>query len=140
MKTAMKTVSGATALSAAIGLAMAMQGASTSAAGILNQLPHHPQQLAQMPGDQQHMQQMQKQMEDDPQVQAQMQMQKFMADRMKKDRLEMCYGINAAAKNDCGTAAHACMGRATKARDPDSFVLVPMGACAKIDGGNLKPA
>jgi hypothetical protein len=142
MKTVTKTVCGATALSAAIGLAMTMQGAPTSAAGILNQMPHHPQQLAQMqmPGDQQHMQPMQKQMEDDPQVLAQMQMQKFMADRMKKDRLEMCYGINAAAKNDCGTAAHACMGRATKARDPDSFVLVPAGACLKIDGGSLKPA
>ena len=140
MQTVTKTASGATALSAAIGLAMAMQGAPTSAAGILNQMPRHPQQLAQMqmPGDQQHMQPMQKQMEDDPQVQAQM--QKFMADRMKKDRLEMCYGINAAAKNDCGTAAHSCMGQATKARDPASFVLVPAGACLKIDGGSLKPA
>jgi hypothetical protein len=142
MQTVTKTASGATALSAAIGLAMAMQGAPASAAGILNQMPRHPQQLAQMqmqmPGDQQHMQPMQKQMEDDPQVQAQM--QKFMADRMKKDHLEMCYGINAAAKNDCGTAAHSCMGQATKARDPASFVLVPAGACLKIDGGSLKPA
>jgi uncharacterized membrane protein len=52
----------------------------------------------------------------------------------------MCYGINAAAKNDCGTAAHSCMGHATKARDPSSFVLVPAGLCTKIDGGSLKPA
>jgi hypothetical protein len=140
MQTVTKTASGATALSAAIGLAMAMQGAPTSAAGILNQMPHHPQQLAQMqmPGDHQHMQPMQKQMEDDPQVQAQM--QKFMADRMKKDHLEMCYGINAAAKNDCGTAAHSCHGQATQARDPGSFVLVPTGACTKIEGGRLNPA
>jgi hypothetical protein len=136
MKTVTKTASGATALSAAIGLAMAMQGAPTSAAGILNQMPHLAQM--QMPGDQQHMQQMQKQMEDDPQVQAQM--QKFMADRMKKDHLEMCYGINAAAKNDCGTAAHSCADQATQARDPKSFVLVPTGACLKIDGGRLTPA
>jgi hypothetical protein len=135
MKTVMKTMSGATALSAAIGLAMAMQGTPTSAAGMQD----HPQRLAQMqmPGDQQQMQQMQKQMEDDPQVLAQM--QKFIADKMKKEHLEMCYGINAAAKNDCGTAAHSCMGRATKARDPASFVLVPAGACLKIDGGSLKP-
>jgi|SRR5580692_3862056 uncharacterized membrane protein len=142
MQTVTKTASGATALSAAIGLAMAMQGAPTNAAGILNQMPHYPQQLAQMqmPGDQQHMQPMQKQMEDDPQVQAQAQMQKFMADRMKKDHLEMCYGINAAAKNDCGTAAHSCHGQATQARDPGSFVLVPTGACTKIEGGRLNPA
>jgi uncharacterized membrane protein len=92
----------------------------------------------QMPGDQQHMQQMQKQMQDDPQVMAQM--QKFINDKMKKEHLEMCYGINVAAKNDCGTAAHSCHGQATQARDPASFVLVPAGACLKIDGGSLKPA
>jgi hypothetical protein len=140
MKTVTKTVSGATALSAAIGLAMAMQGAPTSAAGIQDQMPDHPQQLAQMqmPGDQQHMQPMQKQMQDDPQVMAQM--QKFINDKMKKEHLEMCYGINVAAKNDCGTAAHSCMGQATQARDPGSFVLVPTGVCTKIDGGRLNPA
>jgi len=73
-----------------------------------------------------------------PQVLAQM--QKFIADKMKKEHLEMCYGINAAAKNDCGTAAHSCMGHAAQARDPSSFVLVPAGLCTKIDGGSLKPA
>lgn len=119
MKTVSKTVSGATALSAAVGLAMAMQGTPSGAAGMQDQ-----------------MQQMQ--MQDDPQVMAQM--QKFINDKMKKEHLEMCYGINAAAKNDCGTAAHSCMGHATKARDPSSFVLVPAGLCTKIDGGSLKPA
>jgi uncharacterized membrane protein len=140
MKIVTKTVSGATALSAAIGLAMAMQAAPTSADGIQDQMPDHPQQLAQMqmPGDQQPMQQMQKQMHDDPQVMAQM--QKFIKNRMQKEHLEMCYGINAAAKNDCGTAAHSCHGQATQARDPGSFVLVPTGACTKIDGGRLNPA
>jgi uncharacterized membrane protein len=115
MKTVIKTASGATALSAAIGLAMAMQGTPTRAQG---------------------MQQMQ--MQDDPQVMAQM--QKFIKDKMQKEHLEMCYGINAAAKNDCGTAAHSCMGHATQARDPGSFVLVPTGVCAKIAGGRLQPA
>jgi uncharacterized membrane protein len=136
MKTVTKTASGATALSAAIGLAMAMQGAPTSAAGIQDQMPDHPQEMAQMQM-QDHPQGTQK-MQDDPAVMAQM--QKFMADRMKKDHLEMCYGINAAAKNDCGTAAHSCADQATQARDPKSFVLVPTGACLKIDGGRLTPA
>jgi Predicted integral membrane protein (DUF2282) len=136
MKTVTRTVSGASALSAAIGLAMAMQGTPTSADGMKSQVQDHAQRLAQMQM-QDHPQGMQK-MQDDPQVMAQM--QKFIRDKMQKEHLEMCYGINVAAKNDCGTAAHSCMGQATKARDPASFVLVPMGACAKIDGGSLKPA
>lgn len=123
MKTVMKTVSGATILSAAVTLAMAMQGAPTRAAGMQDQMQDHPQGM---------------QMQDDPQVMAQM--MKFMKDKMQKEHLEMCYGINAAAKNDCGTAAHSCHGHATQARDPDSFVLVPTGVCTKIEGGRLKPA
>jgi uncharacterized membrane protein len=55
--------------------------------------------------------------------------------RMAKDKLEKCYGINAAAKNDCAEGAHSCAGQATQARDPKSFVLLPAGDCAKIQGG-----
>ncbi len=57
--------------------------------------------------------------------------------RMQKEKLEKCYGINVVAKNDCAEGAHSCAGRATKANDPKSFVLVPAGACAKIAGGKL---
>jgi uncharacterized membrane protein len=103
----MKSISGATVLSAAIGLAMGMQGVSTRAAA--------PQ--------------------DDPAMQA---MMKFIRNKMQKEHLEMCWGINAAGKNDCGTAAHACHGQATVARDPKSFVLVPTGVCGKIAGGTVK--
>jgi uncharacterized membrane protein len=106
----MKTLSGATALSAAIGLAMAMQGTPAGAAG----------------------------MQDDPQVMQQM--MKFIKDKMQKEHLEMCYGINAEGKNDCGTSTHSCHGQAAQARDPESFVLVPTGVCTKIAGGRLKPA
>jgi uncharacterized membrane protein len=60
--------------------------------------------------------------------------------RMAKDKLEKCYGINAAAKNDCAEGAHSCAGQATQARDPKSFVLLPGGDCAKIQGGRLTPA
>jgi uncharacterized membrane protein len=52
-----------------------------------------------------------------------------------KEKLEKCYGINAAAKNDCAAGAHSCAGQSTMARDPKSFVLVPAGDCAKIAGG-----
>ena len=59
--------------------------------------------------------------------------------RMEKNKLEKCYGINAAAKNDCAEGAHSCAGQAAKARDTKSFVLVPAGDCAKIEGGKSKP-
>jgi uncharacterized membrane protein len=57
--------------------------------------------------------------------------------RMQQNKLEKCYGINAAAKNDCAEGAHSCAGQATQARDGKSFVLLPGGDCAKIQGGKL---
>lgn len=60
--------------------------------------------------------------------------------RMAKDKLEKCYGINTVAKNDCAEGAHSCAGQATQARDGKSFVLLPAGDCAKIQGGKLTPA
>jgi uncharacterized membrane protein len=56
-------------------------------------------------------------------------------DRAMKQHLEKCYGINAAAKNDCAEGAHSCAGQSTMARDPKSFVLLPAGDCEKIQGG-----
>ena len=55
--------------------------------------------------------------------------------RMEKNKLEKCYGINAAAKNDCAEGAHSCAGQATQSRDSKSFVLLPAGDCSKIQGG-----
>jgi len=60
--------------------------------------------------------------------------------RAEKNKLQKCYGINAASKNDCAEGAHSCAGQATKARDSQSFVLLPAGDCAKIAGGKLKAA
>lgn len=57
---------------------------------------------------------------------------------MGKEKMEKCYGINAAAKNDCAAGAHSCAGQATMARDPKSFVLLPAGDCSKIAGGTTK--
>ena len=58
--------------------------------------------------------------------------------KMEKNKLEKCYGISAVAKNDCAEGAHSCAGQATQARDPKSFVMLPAGDCAKIQGGKLK--
>jgi uncharacterized membrane protein len=57
--------------------------------------------------------------------------------RAAAQKLEKCYGINAVAKNDCAEGAHSCAGQSTQARDTKSFVLLPGGDCAKIQGGKL---
>ena len=68
-------------------------------------------------------------------VQAQPQIVKDNMMRAEKNKLEKCYGINAAAKNDCAEGAHSCAGHADQARDAKSFVLLPAGDCSKIQGG-----
>lgn len=95
----------ASALSTAVGLALAMQALPVRAAGM---------DLSKAP-----------------------QIVKDNMARMEKNKLEKCYGINAAAKNDCAEGAHSCAGQATQARDPKSFVLLPGGDCGKIAGGKL---
>lgn len=54
-------------------------------------------------------------------------------------KVEKCYGVNAAYKNDCQSPGHSCAGQDAKAHDPNAFVAVPEGLCAKI-GGSTTPA
>jgi len=93
----------ASALTTAVGLALAMQAPPVRAQGMANP----------------------------PQV-----VKDNMA-RMEKEHLQKCYGINAVSKNDCAEGAHSCAGQATQARDTKSFVLLPAGDCAKIQGGKV---
>ena len=58
--------------------------------------------------------------------------------RMERNKLEKCYGVNVAGKNDCAEGAHSCAGQTTQARDPKSFVMLPAGDCSKIQGGSQK--
>jgi uncharacterized membrane protein len=51
-------------------------------------------------------------------------------------KMEKCYGVAKAGKNDCKTASHSCAGQATK--DGEGFVAVPAGTCAKIAGGSTE--
>ena len=51
---------------------------------------------------------------------------------------EKCYGVAAAAQNDCQTSTHSCAGESKQARDRESWIYVPAGTCAKIEGGGLK--
>lgn len=53
---------------------------------------------------------------------------------------EKCYGINAAGKNDCAIrGVHSCGGESKVANDPQSYIYVPAGTCAKIAGGSTTP-
>ena len=56
--------------------------------------------------------------------------------RAQKEHLEKCYGINAVAKNDCAAGAHSCAGQSTKDGDKSSFIAVPAGLCARLEGGS----
>jgi len=54
-----------------------------------------------------------------------------------KPKMEQCYGIAKAGKNDCAGgkgSANSCAGTAKKDGQKDSFVLLPKGTCAKIVG------
>ena len=53
-------------------------------------------------------------------------------------KFDKCYGVNAQGKNDCAVAGlHGCAGQGTRAHDPKSWIYVPSGTCAKIEGGSL---
>lgn len=53
---------------------------------------------------------------------------------------EKCFGIAKAGKNDCKsvTGAHGCAGHAVRDNDPNEWVFVDKGTCAK-EGGTLEP-
>jgi len=51
------------------------------------------------------------------------------------EKMEKCYGIAKAGKNDCGAPGHACSGRSVKDGDPNEWIYVPNGTCQKIVGG-----
>lgn len=53
-------------------------------------------------------------------------------------KMQQCYGIAKAGKNDCGSKTHSCAGQARTTDDPNEWVLVPKGSCEKM-GGNTMP-
>ncbi|EKD70757.1 MAG: Signal peptide protein [uncultured bacterium] len=55
------------------------------------------------------------------------------------DKMEKCYGIVKAGKNDCQTKTASCAGSATKDNQKDAFLFLPKGDCEKITGGSLTP-
>ncbi|TAM05831.1 MAG: DUF2282 domain-containing protein [Paraburkholderia sp.] len=65
--------------------------------------------------------------------------QEKMMKYMNEHHLSMCYGVNAAFKNDCQSPGHSCAGQDSRARDTQGFIAVPAGLCEKLDGGSAKP-
>ncbi|WP_241023747.1 DUF2282 domain-containing protein [Burkholderia sp. Ac-20365] len=47
---------------------------------------------------------------------------------------ERCFGVVRAVRNDCGTARHGYVDRATRDAAGDEWVLLPAGTCTKIAG------
>lgn len=58
--------------------------------------------------------------------------------KVSEIKMEKCFGITKAGKNDCGSRAsgHSCAGQSTKDNDPADFVAVPKGTCDKIAHGS----
>jgi uncharacterized membrane protein len=57
----------------------------------------------------------------------------------KDVKMEKCYGIAKAGKNDCQTAYSACAGTSKKDGESTAWLYVPQGTCKKIVGGTLEP-
>jgi len=56
-------------------------------------------------------------------------------------KMEKCYGVAKAGKNDCGTTgtnAHACAGQSKVNGAGNEWIFLPKGTCEKIVGGSLK--
>jgi uncharacterized membrane protein len=54
-----------------------------------------------------------------------------------KEGFEKCAGVVKAGLNDCGTSSHACAGQSKVDNDPEEWIYVPAGTCAKIAGGTV---
>ena len=56
-------------------------------------------------------------------------------------KMEKCYGIAKAGKNDCAIKSQgtSCAGSAKTDGIADAWIYVPKGTCDKIIGGNTEP-
>jgi uncharacterized membrane protein len=65
------------------------------------------------------------------------QMMKESEAAMQAGKIEKCYGVAKAGKNDCQTATASCAGSSTQDFDKSAFIALPTGTCDKLAGGNL---
>ncbi|MBX7247985.1 MAG: DUF2282 domain-containing protein [Caulobacteraceae bacterium] len=62
----------------------------------------------------------------------------------RKPKMEKCYGVSLAGKNDCAAGpGTSCSGSSTRDYQGDAWKLVPVGTCTKIQTpkgpGSLRP-
>ena len=62
--------------------------------------------------------------------------EKDMAKMDKMAKMEKCYGVVKAGKNDCKTLSSACAGHSVTDAQKDAFIAVPTGTCERIVGGS----
>ena len=61
----------------------------------------------------------------------------------KDAKMEKCYGVVKAGKNDCSSAkkgGHSCAGGATINGDKSEWVYLPVGSCDRLINGSTKPS
>lgn len=61
----------------------------------------------------------------------------------KDAKMEKCYGVVKAGKNDCASAkkgGHSCAGAATVNGDKNEWVYLPQGTCDRLVNGSVKPS
>ncbi len=61
----------------------------------------------------------------------------------KDAKMEKCYGVVKAGKNDCASAkkgSHSCAGSATVDGDKSEWILLPAGTCDRLVNGSMKGA
>lgn len=54
-------------------------------------------------------------------------------------KMEKCYGVVKAGKNDCAANGHACAGQAKSNSDPNEWVTLPAGTCDRLINGRSEP-
>jgi len=61
--------------------------------------------------------------------------EKDMSKMDNMSKMEKCYGVVKAGKNDCKTLSSACAGHSLTDSQKDAFIAVPAGTCELIVGG-----
>lgn len=60
-----------------------------------------------------------------------------LADDLDHTKDEKCAGVIKAGKNDCATSKNQCHGHVKTDRDPEAWIYLPKGLCAKIVGAHV---
>lgn len=61
-------------------------------------------------------------------------------DKDKVKKMEKCYGVVKAGKNDCASTKekHSCSGEAKIDSDKSEWIYLPKGTCKRLVNGSLK--